>query len=103
MDTMNLKSLTDRLLLNIKTFGEMDSSKQSSLQYNIWKQSIQQREQDEMVFSVLINFTLIFLATLLTLMNNTSFTQGREAFGHNYYENLAYFIVYTDPVIEDFC
>lgn len=41
LKTFDQKSLTDRLILNIKTFGEFAGERQSSLQYNIWKYCIQ--------------------------------------------------------------
>ena len=44
MDIAELKSIQERLLLNIKSFGESSSGKQSNLQFNIWKQCINQRE-----------------------------------------------------------
>jgi hypothetical protein len=59
LDTMSLKSINERLILNIINFGDTGSSKQTSMQYNIWKQSIQQRESDEMVFTVIISMILI--------------------------------------------
>jgi len=40
MDTLGLKSVTERLILNITNLGDLGGTKQSSLQYNIWKQSI---------------------------------------------------------------
>ena len=41
MDTADIKSINDRLLTNIQTFGEAGSGKQSSLQFHIWKQCIE--------------------------------------------------------------
>jgi len=41
MDTMSLKSISERLGQNIMNFGDTGSAKQTSMQYNIWKQSIQ--------------------------------------------------------------
>lgn len=43
METMSLKSINDKIIQNVVNFGDTGSQKQTSLQYNIWKQSIQQR------------------------------------------------------------
>jgi len=67
----SLKSLTHRL-------GVFENKKQSSLQYHIWKQSIEQREQDEMVFTVLINFIILFFALSITLTHNNSYDLEKE-------------------------
>ena len=40
MDTPDLKSIQERLVFNIKSFGESGNGKQSNLQFNIWKQCI---------------------------------------------------------------
>lgn len=73
MDSMSLKSINERLIANIINFGDTGSSKQTSLQYNIWKQSIQQRERDEMIFTILISFVLIFLSIVINQIMNDSF------------------------------
>ena len=57
MEITSLKSINERLLSNIVNVGDSGSAKQTSLQFHIWKQSIQRREADEMIFSVLINNT----------------------------------------------
>lgn len=58
---------------NIVKFGETGNPKQTSLQYNIWKQSIQQREQDEVTFTTLANFAVIAVTIALDLkLNDTS-------------------------------
>ena len=62
MDTADTKSINDRHITNIKTFGVTGGGKQSSLQFHIWKQCIEQREKDEMFFTVLISIFTIALA-----------------------------------------
>ena len=37
MDTADLKSINDRLMSNIASFGDAGGGKQSSLQFHIWK------------------------------------------------------------------
>ena len=41
MKATDVKSITEKLVNNISACGDHDTTKQSSLQYNIWKQSIQ--------------------------------------------------------------
>lgn len=40
MEMMSFKNIANRLIQNIANFGDNGSSKQTSLQYHIWKQSI---------------------------------------------------------------
>jgi hypothetical protein len=65
MDTSDLKSITERVVQNITSFGDNNAGKQASLQFNIWKQCIEQREKDEMLFSVLFSLMIIFLALVV--------------------------------------
>ena len=65
METTDLKSINDRLVQNIVSFGDNNSGKQASLQFNIWKQCIEQREKDEMLFSVIFSFIIIFFTLLI--------------------------------------
>lgn len=67
MDVSDLKSINSRILGNITNFGDSSNAKQSSLQFNIWKQCIEQREKDEMLFTVLISLILIFLGALVVV------------------------------------
>lgn len=41
METADLKSINQRIMTNISTFGESGGGKQASLQFNIWKQCIE--------------------------------------------------------------
>lgn len=43
MKIANLKSMNERLIQNIVNFGDSASQRQTALQFNIWKQSIDQR------------------------------------------------------------
>ena len=60
MNATDLKSINERMILNIKSLGDSGSGKQASLQFNIWKYCIEQREQDEMLFTVA--FGLVIMA-----------------------------------------
>ena len=42
------------------------------MQYNIWKQSIYQREMDEMVFTVMLNIFMVFISIAVILIHNES-------------------------------
>lgn len=68
MQVADLKSINDRLWSNIKTLGEQGNSLQSSLQFNIWKQCIEQREIDEMRFTVIVSAIIIFLGFWLDMV-----------------------------------
>mmetsp|Transcript_30411 Transcript_30411/g.46587 ORF Transcript_30411/g.46587 Transcript_30411/m.46587 type:complete len:375 (-) Transcript_30411:1435-2559(-) len=103
MDMMSQKSVMERLITNIANFGGLHSGKQSSLQLNIWKQSIQQRERDEMIFTVLINLGTLTFASALTLMHNSSYTTMQEYFGNNFFKKKGLFLGASGYVIEEFC
>ena len=70
MDTNDLKSINDRLIQNITNFGNTTNQKQASLQFNIWKQCIEQREVDGILFSVL--FSIIVISFCLVIDNMIS-------------------------------
>jgi hypothetical protein len=68
MGVADLKSINDRLWLNIKTLGDQGASLQSSLQFNIWKQCIEQREIDEMRFTVIVSAIIMVLGFWLDMV-----------------------------------
>lgn len=67
MDTNDLKRINDRLIQNIVAFGDSSNQKQSSLQFNIWKQCIEQRENDGMLFSVIISVSIVFICFMIDI------------------------------------
>lgn len=67
METNDLKRINDRLIQNIMAFGDSSNQKQSSLQFNIWKQCIEQRENDGMLFSVIISVTIVFICFMIDI------------------------------------
>jgi len=81
MEMFNQKSICKRMIANIAQFGDSDTKKQSSLMFNIWKQSIQQREQDEMVFTILINVIIITLSSVVSTVHNDSHSLAAELLG----------------------
>lgn len=80
MEMGGSKRIQDSLIDNIATFGDNGGSIQTSLQYNIWKQSIQQREQDEMFFTVLVNMLILLMATLIIMARNESLSLMKDTF-----------------------
>lgn len=104
MDVWSGKSINERLINNITQFGDSASTKQTSLQYNIWKQSIQQREQDEMIFTVLFNSLLIFLCLAINFEFNISFEWVVQQLG-GYFGKGEYHLFLNAPpnVQERFC
>ena len=103
MSALSLKSINDRLIQNIVNFGDTGSSKQTSLQYNIWKQSIQQREQDEMVFTVIISAILIFIAIALNQVMNSSFEFIKIHFPIHFFGRNSVLTNSQSSVLEEFC
>lgn len=103
MDSMSLKSINERLIANIVNFGDTGSAKQTALQYNIWKQSIQQREQDEMVFTTLISFVLIFMGIMINLNLNSSYEDMKQYFGDNFAKQYSLFINADIDTQQKFC
>ena len=72
IEVFSAKSITQKLIQNITHFGEQESQRQTFLQYNIWKQSIQQREHDEVIFTLLLNLckfiAVVFLNVALNML-----------------------------------
>jgi hypothetical protein len=65
MKAISQKCITDRLLVNIVSCGDSGGQKQTALQYSIWKQSIDQRQNDEMVFTTLFCFILTLFSVFI--------------------------------------
>ena len=103
MDTLGPKSVTERLITNITSLGDMGGTKQSSMQYNIWKQSIQQREHDEMFFTVINNCILLFYACVINLMHNESYTLQLETFGSTFYSQKGIFLASSSEIVTGYC
>ena len=72
MDTLSQKGVMERLIANVVSLGENHQGKQSCVQFNIWKQSMQQRENDEMIFTALIDIFILTFSIMITLEHNMS-------------------------------
>jgi hypothetical protein len=70
MPMIGSKRINEKLMQNIMDFGDDGIQKQTSMMYNIWKQSIQQREIDEMFFTVFLNMILVFITIFIILVQN---------------------------------
>ena len=70
MESFDYKSICRRLIDNVKALGIVNESKQASLQFNIWKQSIQQRVFDEMVYST--GFSVVVIIAALNICYDLS-------------------------------
>jgi len=81
MKIASLKSMAERLIQNIVNFGDTGSHRQTALQFNIWKQSIDQRQFDEMFFTSLFSFVLLFMLIYLSNQLSYMFTYEKEIFG----------------------
>lgn len=103
METSDLKSISARLLNNIRHFGDSSGQKQSSLQFNIWKQCIQQREKDEMLFTVIICLAMI----VSTAVNQSTISQiaidFRDQLGSNFVLNPFVMKEASSQQLTEFC
>jgi hypothetical protein len=103
METSDLKSINDRLVQNIISFGDNNAGKQASLQFNIWKQCIEQREKDEMLFSVLFSIIIIAFTLLIDeLIAEFTFAM-EETYEVNFMNQQALFMNSTQQQLEVFC
>ena len=55
--------------------------------YYIWRQSIQQREQDEILLTSIKNLAIIILTIMISDKHSRSLEQQDKFFGGSYYEN----------------
>lgn len=60
MEMLSLNSINERFTKYIFSFGEVRKAVQSAIQYNIWKQNIYQRQNDEMILTSLFAIAMIF-------------------------------------------
>ena len=73
--TFTTRNIGNRLILNIVTFGQGSDQKiQSSIMYNIWKHSVVQRQNDEVLLTILFSIVLV----LQTLILNDNFSVSFE-------------------------
>ena len=103
METMSLKSITERLIQTIVNFGDTNNSKQTSVQYNIWKQSIQQREKDEMRFTVLFCAILIGIAITINMQINRIFDHTKLFFTTSFEKKNSILFNAPDATLKEFC
>eukprot|EP00356_Strombidium_inclinatum_P010741 CAMPEP_0170486568 /NCGR_PEP_ID=MMETSP0208-20121228/5541_1 /TAXON_ID=197538 /ORGANISM="Strombidium inclinatum, Strain S3" /LENGTH=141 /DNA_ID=CAMNT_0010760541 /DNA_START=2021 /DNA_END=2446 /DNA_ORIENTATION=+ len=71
--TFDSKSITERMWHHIKSvnsIGTQSGMKQSTLQFNIWKQSISRRQNDEKILTIL--FSIFLFYSLLDFSANLS-------------------------------
>lgn len=84
MDEMkinSLKSMNERLMNNIVNFGDSGNARQTALQFNIWKQSIDQRQFDEMFFTSLFCFLMLGIFVVINEELNSLFVYELDIFG----------------------
>jgi hypothetical protein len=103
MEVAGNKLINNKLLENIKYMGDLGSTRQTSLQYNIWKQCIQQREQDEMFFTVLLNIFIVLISAALIIVRNSSQDLMKETFFGSIEDKIGLFINAEDSVLIKYC
>mmetsp|Transcript_23983 Transcript_23983/g.36810 ORF Transcript_23983/g.36810 Transcript_23983/m.36810 type:complete len:265 (-) Transcript_23983:1822-2616(-) len=60
MKTIDNKPVADRIMKNITGFGSGSDRKQTGLHFHIWKNCLQQRTQDEVLFSCILCGALLY-------------------------------------------
>lgn len=103
MSTFSQKSVFKRLIANINTMGAWRMKKQSSIQFNIWKQCIRQREIDEMTFMCIVSVALISITSLIDSEINTQFEHQLRLFGANIYGNTSVLNNASVDVMKEYC
>lgn len=84
MEAADLKSINERMLMNIKSLGDSGSGKQASLQFNIWKQCIEQREQDEMLFTVVVGMLIIAVSFIIDIQISSVILTMEDIYGAHF-------------------
>ena len=87
MNVIDKRSITNRLLTQIMHLGTDNQAQKSSLLYNIWRHSIDQRGTDEMVITLVLNLAL---TAIIMITNNNlvySFRLKVEHLGGGYFTN----------------
>mmetsp|Transcript_39720 Transcript_39720/g.60879 ORF Transcript_39720/g.60879 Transcript_39720/m.60879 type:complete len:263 (+) Transcript_39720:1387-2175(+) len=75
MDTFDIKRIGSRLTSNIINMGQVKGDRrQSSLQFNIWKYSLEQRQGDETILTV--GVCLLMIVATLSILNVQSVFKG---------------------------
>jgi len=103
MQTTDLKSINDRLIQNIVNFGDSSNAKQASLQFNIWKQCIEQREADSMLFSVIVSIIVVIMCFMIDNSISIASAQIKEIMGGNIIGNQHLFINSNDETLALVC
>lgn len=95
--------MNSRILQNVRSLGQVGGEKQSSLQYNIWKYSIEQRLLDEMFFTV-ITCICVFALSLNIEQTFSGFLHSmRETFGEHILDHHHQLINVDRSLIIRFC
>ena len=80
LKTFDMVSIHERLAANIQSIGKKtdgsSNQKKSTLQFNIWRQSVYQRQLDEMYLTVLFSVLVLFLIWFLNLIVLKIFKQS---------------------------
>ena len=86
-------------------FGAKQGKKQSSLMYNIWKDCIIQREKDEMILTLLVNFLTLSMIAVMNQEHNLMVTLEKETFEGGVLSGSNYDLLpFLDPdVKQSFC
>jgi len=62
----------------VQQAGGQSAGKQSSLQFHIWKHNIDQRMQDEMIYTVIFSTVVVSLCFYISLVLNRFMDLSKE-------------------------
>ena len=83
--------------------GGQGAAKQSSLQFHIWKHNIDQRMQDEMLYTILFSGSVIILCFAISLILNEFMAMTKTEFMDYFIFQATLFLRATDDALERFC
>lgn len=103
MQTNDMKSINERLVQNIRTCGDSSSGKQASLQFNIWKQCIEQREKDEMLFTSLLSVIVLGVIFFIDIFTSNVVHFMEAIYGKQLFDHPELLAGSTPQQLQDFC
>jgi len=91
------------MLKNIIEFGDDGLNKQSALQYHIWKYCLDQRMQDEMVFTSILSMAIVLMIVLTTYAFNDFMDDVENNFNDYFVFQSTLFLRASEEQLLGFC
>ena len=103
-NVVDSKNINQQLINNVQSLGgSAGELRNVSLQFNIWKKCIEQRQQDEMLFSLVFSILPLTLVLSIDLFRGNSISTMIEVFGVQFYDQEEIFDQATQGQLENFC